>query len=62
MDGDPAVESELDSFSLTFPLPYRVAVCIVFGIYLPFSQAQLLWLIMNRCLGMGRQLALSLKS
>ena len=31
MDGDPAVESELDSFSLTFPLPYRVAFIIVTG-------------------------------
>lgn len=31
MDGDPAVEPELDSFSLTFPLPYRVAFIIVFG-------------------------------
>lgn len=31
MDGDPAVEPELDSFSLTFPLPYRVAFIIVLG-------------------------------
>lgn len=31
MDGDPAVESELDSFSLTFPLPYRVAFIVVLG-------------------------------
>ncbi|ORY65987.1 EXS family-domain-containing protein [Pseudomassariella vexata] len=29
MDGDPAVESELDSFSLNFPLPYRVAFIVV---------------------------------
>ncbi|KAI9744079.1 MAG: protein-ER retention protein [Claussenomyces sp. TS43310] len=28
MDGDPAVEPELDSFSLTLPLPYRVALII----------------------------------
>lgn len=32
MDGDPAVEPELDSFSLTFPLPYRVALTVVLGI------------------------------
>jgi hypothetical protein len=31
MDGDPAVEPELDSFSLTFPLPYRVGFIIVLG-------------------------------
>lgn len=31
MDGDPAVEPELDSFSLTFPLPYRVAFIVVLG-------------------------------
>lgn len=31
MDGDPAVEPRLDSFSLTFPLPYRVAFIIIFG-------------------------------
>jgi hypothetical protein len=31
MDGDPAVEPELDSFSLTLPLPYRVALIIVAG-------------------------------
>ncbi|KAM3086547.1 protein-ER retention protein [Clarireedia jacksonii] len=31
MDGDPAVEPELDSFSLTLPLPYRVALIIVLG-------------------------------
>lgn len=34
MDGDPAVEPDLDSFSLTFPLPYRVAVTVVLGIHL----------------------------
>ncbi|KAK8089772.1 EXS-domain-containing protein [Apiospora hydei] len=33
MDGDPAVEPELDSFSLTFPLPYRVAFIIVFAVW-----------------------------
>ncbi|KAI1500075.1 EXS family-domain-containing protein [Biscogniauxia marginata] len=33
MDGDPAVEPELDSFSLTFPLPYRVAFIIVLAVW-----------------------------
>ncbi|KAI0007495.1 EXS family protein, partial [Xylariaceae sp. FL0662B] len=33
MDGDPAVESELDSFSLTFPLPYRVAFIAVLAVW-----------------------------
>ncbi|KAK5170813.1 hypothetical protein LTR04_003241 [Oleoguttula sp. CCFEE 6159] len=31
MDGDPAVEPELDSFSLFLPLPYRVAFILVLG-------------------------------
>lgn len=31
MDGDPAVESTLDSFSLTFPLPYRVGFIVTLG-------------------------------
>lgn len=31
MDGDPAVEPVLDTFSLIFPLPYRVAIIIVLG-------------------------------
>jgi hypothetical protein len=31
MDGDPAVEDQLDSFSLTFPLPYRIAFIVVLG-------------------------------
>lgn len=31
MDGDPAVEPELDSFSRTLPLPYRVALLVVLG-------------------------------
>jgi len=33
MNADPAVEPELDSFSLTLPLPYRVGLIIVLGIY-----------------------------
>lgn len=31
MDGDPAVEPELDAFSLILPLPYRIAVIFVLG-------------------------------
>ncbi|TVY17968.1 Protein ERD1 1-like [Lachnellula arida] len=33
MDGDPAVEPDLDSFSLTLPLPYRVALIIEKGVW-----------------------------
>ncbi|KIW27620.1 uncharacterized protein PV07_07345 [Cladophialophora immunda] len=33
MDGDVAVEPEVDSFSLVLPLPYRVAIIIVLGIW-----------------------------
>ena len=31
MDGDPAVDSQLDTFSLYFPLPYRIAIILVLG-------------------------------
>ncbi|KAJ4290673.1 protein-ER retention protein [Collariella sp. IMI 366227] len=33
MDGDPAVEHQLDSFSLAFPLPYRVAFIVILAIW-----------------------------
>ncbi|KAK2020265.1 EXS family protein [Colletotrichum eremochloae] len=33
MDGDPKVESQLDSFSLTFPLPYRIGFIIVLAVW-----------------------------
>ncbi|KAK3341190.1 EXS family-domain-containing protein [Lasiosphaeria hispida] len=33
MDGDTAVEPQLDSFSLTFPLPYRVAFIIILAVW-----------------------------
>ena len=33
MDGDPAVEPELDAFSLVLPLPYRVAIIFVAGVW-----------------------------
>ncbi|KAF1950409.1 EXS-domain-containing protein [Byssothecium circinans] len=33
MDGDPAVEPQLDGFSRVLPLPYRVALIIVMGIW-----------------------------
>ncbi|KAF2797778.1 EXS-domain-containing protein [Melanomma pulvis-pyrius CBS 109.77] len=33
MDGDPAVEPQLDGFSRILPLPYRVALIIVMGIW-----------------------------
>ena len=33
MDGDPAVESRLDSFSLTFPLPYRAAFLVTLAVW-----------------------------
>ena len=37
MDGDPGVESELDSFSRILPLPYRVAIILVCGTKRPSS-------------------------
>ncbi|KAM0462430.1 hypothetical protein ACHAPV_003906 [Trichoderma viride] len=33
MDGDPAVEPQLDGFSLTFPLPYRVGFIVTLAVW-----------------------------
>ncbi|KAK4647762.1 protein-ER retention protein [Podospora bellae-mahoneyi] len=33
MDGDPAVEPQLDAFSLAFPLPYRVAIIVILAVW-----------------------------
>ncbi|RMZ91246.1 hypothetical protein DV736_g1544, partial [Chaetothyriales sp. CBS 134916] len=33
MDGDPVVEAEFDAFSLVLPLPYRVAIIFVCGVW-----------------------------
>jgi hypothetical protein len=33
MDGDPAVESELDSFSRAFPLPFRVGFIVTLAVW-----------------------------
>ena len=33
MDGDPSVEPTLDTFSLILPLPYRIGVIFVLGIW-----------------------------
>ncbi|KAK3300047.1 EXS family-domain-containing protein [Chaetomium fimeti] len=33
MDGDPAVEHQLDSFSVTFPLPYRIAFIVILAVW-----------------------------
>lgn len=37
MDGDPAVEPEIDGFTRILPLPYRVAIIIVLGTLLAHS-------------------------
>lgn len=34
MDLDPAEEEELDSFSLLLPLPYRLGLLVVLGVWL----------------------------
>ncbi|KAK5990464.1 Protein ERD1-like-like protein [Cladobotryum mycophilum] len=33
MDGDPAVEPQLDAFSLTFPLPFRVGYIVTLAVW-----------------------------
>ena len=59
MDGDPAVEPELDAFSLILPLPYRIAVIIILGnsrLTYPFKLP-----VLNsraRNMGVGRQSAM----
>jgi hypothetical protein len=61
MDGDPAVEPELDGFSRVLPLPYRVALIIVLGISAwALSMEVPLLIHSRRYLGMGTQPALSL--
>ena len=60
MDGDPAVEPELDTFSLILPLPYRIGVIVVLG--MTYWTAALEWFysdIFTRGVGLGRQPALS---
>lgn len=59
MDGDPGVEPELDSLSLTLPLPYRVALVTVLGMPSPFYLFLLYILTGNRSLGVGRESAVS---
>lgn len=60
MDGDPAVEPQLDGFSRVLPLPYRVAMIIVLGVWAPSrfqpstSRAGLITPT-RRYLGMGSQ-------
>ena len=46
MDGDPAVEPELDGFSRVLPLPYRVALIIVLG---TSTQISLVALVKHTC-------------
>jgi len=45
MDGDPSVEPEVDSFSLVLPLPYRVAIILVCGIWAWGLNLQYLYLV-----------------
>ena len=59
MDGDSAVESELDLFSRAFPLPYRIAVIVVSGKSQKLDFSSILSRI-RRCLGVGCELALPL--
>lgn len=58
MDLDPAVEPELDAFSLFLPLPYRVSLIIVLGMRFCPGRRDLADL-RDRCMGMGSELALS---
>jgi hypothetical protein len=60
MDGDPAVEPELDTFSLFLPLPYRVAIVLVLGTSL--AEGLKFILTSGRRLGVGAQPTLSFHS
>ncbi|KAI9668203.1 MAG: protein-ER retention protein [Bathelium mastoideum] len=44
-DGDPIAEPKLDTFSLLLPLPYRVAIIIVFGVWAWGANLQYLSLV-----------------
>ena len=46
MDADPAVEPELDTFSLILPLPYRIAVIVVLGMSRSMVSVQTMHLIL----------------
>jgi len=58
MDGDVAVEPEVDSFSLILPLPYRVAIIIVLGMTIQGRSAEPFVLMRHRHMGLGTQPAL----
>jgi hypothetical protein len=57
MDFDPSAGSDADALSLYFPLPFRVASIIVFGVSVELTGARRL--TMNRSLGMGRESPIS---
>jgi len=65
MDGDPAVEHQLDSFSLTFPLPYRVAFIVILGMS-PWLHIQVrmtnAWLLQSQPSGDGASTSTSCTS
>jgi len=61
MDGDPAVEPELDTFSLSFPLPYRIAFVLVLGTIEDPEVCQSANL-MDRRLGVGPQCPLPINT
>lgn len=61
MDGDPAVEPELDTFSLSFPLPYRIAFVLVLGMTHALDICQPAN-VMDRYLGVGPQPTLPLNT
>lgn len=60
MDGDPAIEPELDGFTRILPLPYRVAIIIVFGALLCIDILSAFTNPLLRNLGLGPQPALPL--
>ena len=51
MDGDPAVEPELDTFSLILPLPYRVAVILVLGMVIAPGSWALMKVSLTKTIG-----------
>jgi hypothetical protein len=53
MDGDPAVEPELDSFSLTLPLPYRVALVVVLGTFTSWTLDRIVYTDYVQAFGPG---------
>ena len=61
MDLDPSVEPGLDSLSLTLPLPYRVGLIIVLGMWGAHEEIKEYILTSLQLFGRGAQICITLR-